>query len=126
MSMEIMELKETVLKTLKSMNDEELCRIFNCFFRRLGTFDSVNSMACFDDDFSGYPLTEVIGMLADDFNVNDTFYAYSAWDTISSFDSVKDSSFFENHVDGVINEVVEGWDALGNSTLDQILEEASR
>ena len=125
--MEKTELKEKVLKALKTMNDEELCRIFNCFFRRLGTFDSVNSMACFDDDFSGYPLTEVIRMLADDFNVNDAFYAYVAWkDTISSFNGVKDSSFFENHVDDVIDEVVEGWDALSSPTLTRILEEAQR
>lgn len=30
--MEKTELKEKVLKALKTMNDEELCRIFNCFF----------------------------------------------------------------------------------------------
>lgn len=97
------------------------------FFRRLGTFDSINSMACFDDDFSGYPLTEVIRMLADDFNVNDAFYAYVAWkDTISSFNGVKESNFFEDHVDDVVDEVVENWDALGSPTLTQILEEAQR
>lgn len=32
MSMEKTELKETVLKALRTMNDEELCRIFNYFF----------------------------------------------------------------------------------------------
>lgn len=127
MSMEKTELKEKVLKALKTMDDEELCRIFNYFFRQLGTFDSVNSMTCFDDDLGGYPLTEVIGMLADDFNVNDDFYAYDAGqDVISSFNGVIESEFFEDNVDDVIDEVVEGWDALGNSTLDQILEEASR
>lgn len=127
MSMENTGLKEMVLKALKTMNDEELCKIFNRFFRQLGTFDSVNTMSCFDDDFSGYPLTEVIGMLADDFNVNDVFYAYSAWkDTISSLDSVRDSKFFEDHVDDVVDEVVENWDALGSPTLTRILEEASR
>lgn len=125
--MENAELKEKVLKALRTMNDEELCRIFNYFFRQLGTFDSVNSMTCFDDDLGGYPLTEVIGMLADDFNVNDDFYAYDAGqDVISSFNGVIESEFFEDNVDDVIDEVVEGWDALGNSTLDQILEEASR
>lgn len=121
------ELKETVLKALKTMNDEELCRIFNYFFRQLGTFDSVDLMTCFDNDFGGYPLTEVIGMLADDFSVNDDFYAYDAGqDVISSFNEVIESEFFEDNVDDVIDEVVENWDALGNSTLDQILEEASR
>lgn len=125
--MENAELKEKVLKALRTMNDEELCRIFNYFFRQLGTFDSVNSMTCFDDDLGGYPLTEVIGMLADDFNVNDDFYAYDAGqDVISSFNGVIESEFFEDNVDDVIDEVVEGWDALGNSTLDQILEGASR
>lgn len=93
------EIKRNGAYALKTMNDEELCRIFNCFFRRLGTFDSVNSMACFDDDF----------------NVNDTFYAYSAWDTISSFNWVKESNFFKDNVDNVIDEVVENWDALGRS-----------
>ena len=121
------ELKETVLKALKTMNDEELCKIFNRFFRQLGTFDSVNTMSCFDDDFSGYPLTEVIGMLADDFNVNDVFYVYDAGqDTISSFNWVKESNFFKDNVDDVIDEVVENWDALGSPTLTRILEGASR
>lgn len=121
------ELKETVLKALKTMNDEELCKIFNRFFRQSGTFDSVNTMSCFDDDFSGYPLTEVIGMLADDFNVNDVFYAYDAGqDTISSFNWVKESNFFKDNVDDVIDEVVENWDALGSPTLTRILEGASR
>lgn len=127
MSMEKTELKETVLKALRTMNDEELCRIFNYFFRQLGTFDSVNSMTCFDDDFGGYPLTEVIGMLADNFSVNDDFYAYDAGqDVISSFNGVIESEFFEDNVDNVIDEVVENWDALGSPTLTRILEEAQQ
>lgn len=125
MSMEIMELKETVLKALKSMNDEELCRIFNCFFRQLGTDDSVGAMENFDNDFSGYPLTDVIEMLYDGFSTYNSFYAFSGT-TIYSFDSVKDSSFFENNVDDVINEAVENWDALGSPTLTRILEEAQQ
>lgn len=126
MSMKKTELKETVLKALKTMDDEELCRIFNCFFQQLGTDDSIDVMNRFDTDFRyGYELTDIIEMLDDGFNTRNSFYAFSGT-TIYSFDSVKDSSFFENNVDDVIDEVVEGWDALGNSTLDQILEEASR
>ena len=115
------ELKETVFKALKTMNDEELCKVFNCFFRRLGTADSVNLMECFDDDFSEYPLTKVIEMLTDDFNIFDAFYAYKNG-TIYSFNSIKDSSLFESNVDDVVDEAVENWDALGSPTLTRILE----
>lgn len=118
-------LKETVFKTLKAMNDEELCKVFNYFFRRLGTFDSVNTMSCFDDDFSGYLLTKVIEMLTDDFNIFDAFYAYKNG-MIYSFNSIKDSTLFESNVDDVVDEVVENGDALGNPTLTRILEEVSR
>lgn len=107
MSMEKTELKETVLKALKMMNNEELCEILNRFFQRLGTFDSVNSMTLF--------------------TLDDVFYAYDAeQDTISSFNWVKESNFFKDNVDNVIDEVVENWDALGSPTLTRILEGASR
>lgn len=126
--MENTKLKEKVLKALKMMDDEELCRIFNRFFRQLGTFDVVDVMENFDKDFHDYFMIDVIEMLGDGFSTSSAFFAYDDGvdGVISSFDSVKDSSFFENNVDDVIDEVVEGWDALCNSTLDQILEEASR
>lgn len=120
--MEKTELKEKVLKALKTMDDEELCRIFNCFFQQLGTGDAVDVMENFDKDFHDYFMIDVIEMLGDCFSTSSAFFAYDDG-LISSFDSVKDSSFFENNVDNVIDEVVEGWDALGNSTLNQILEE---
>lgn len=107
MSMENTELKEEVLKALKTMNNEELCEILNRFFSAVGTFDSVNSMTLF--------------------TLDGVFYAYDAGqDTISSFNWVKESNFFKDNVDDVINEVVENWDALGSPTLTRILEEASR
>lgn len=123
--MENTELKEEVLEALKKMDDKELCRIFNRFFRQLGTFDVVDVMENFDKDFGAYDVTDINEILDDGFNAHNNFYAYSET-TIYSFDSVKDSSFFENNVYDVINEVVENWDALGSPTLTQILEEASR
>lgn len=125
MSMENTELKEEVLKALKTMNNEELCEIFNRFFRQLGTDDVIDVMENFDKNFGDYFVTDVIEMLYDGFSTRNSFFAFSGT-TIYSFDSVKDSSFFENNVDDVINEVVENWDALGSPTLTRILEEASR
>lgn len=123
--MEKTELKETVLTALKTMNNEELCKIFNRFFRQLGTDDMIDVMENFDKDFGDYFVTDIIEMLYDGFSTRNSFYAFSGT-TLYSFDSIKDSSFFENNVDDVVDEVVENWDALGNPTLTQILEEAQR
>lgn len=115
-------LKQKVFKALKTMDDEEVCKIFNRFFRRSGAFHSINTMSRFDDGFSGYSTIEVVGMLADDFNANDAFYEYDVWNKkIFSFSDLKESKFFKTNIGDVVDEVVENRDALGDSTLDQIL-----
>ena len=100
--------KMKTFEALQTMNDEELCRIFNLVFSRLRLRYVIGYMNNIDEALSGYKMRDIFLMLDDDFSPHDNFYSFEpGMSRISSFNNMKESDFYYEKIGLVVDYMVE-------------------